>query len=650
MNIPKVAQGLAAWLWVCLILFSQALVAQELSKTELEERAAEYFNRGDYILSAADYAVLHEMYPRENEYAYFLGRASLDANVELTQAIELLKNCAIRNYGDDTYFHLGRAYHRNYQFDEARHAMMTFSKTAKKKVLRDYDVEYWLKVIENARKSVLVAQQLDVDDMQEVPSKSLESAYIDKLNGKFVFVPDEFMTREAEKQNYQSLMFISESISVGDYLYFASVSNSSRRGKDIYRVRRLTAGDYSLPELLPAVINTEYNEEYPYFDASLSQLYFSSNNPETMGGYDIFRIEYQEEDDSWGKPEKLNFPINSVHDDILYTSLDSDTEALFLSARNSSYPDLHAYTIQLDTNVPYRIPAAREEVLELALLAPASISISEEDFRIAQVAPYESAEEEVSGMTEYERLLNKALGYQMRSDSLAWMAEEMKHRAAASEDLREKQSRIGNITALEAEALRLEELADKTFEEAERARQSAGTDQIDEGVLSKSMTTSGGITLYSYRSGEEPAETAGGEDSPNALNASLAGAGVAAGSSAGELLSMGFSIGQQSPYSEANPIPENKVPPGLVYRIQLGAFQNDIPENTFGGLSPLSREQVGASTKYYVGYFKSIKDAREALKDVKGYGYPDAFIVSYYQSEKISIQKAREIEFAGKTF
>jgi hypothetical protein len=90
------------------------------------------------------------------------------------------------------------------------------------------------------------------------------------------------------------------------------------------------------------------------------------------------------------------------------------------------------------------------------------------------------------------------------------------------------------------------------------------------------------------------------------------------------------------------------LPGGLVYRIQLGAYTNEIPQNTFGGLSPVSKERTSTSTKYYVGIFSSITEAREALEKVKNYGYPDAFLVSYFDENKISVQQAREIEFANK--
>jgi hypothetical protein len=116
-------------------------------------------------------------------------------------------------------------------------------------------------------------------------------------------------------------------------------------------------------------------------------------------------------------------------------------------------------------------------------------------------------------------------------------------------------------------------------------------------------------------------------------------------------LNNGFRILGSSPYSKDNPIPlQSKLPEGLVYRIQLGAYSGLLEDNAFRGLSPVSAEKSTNNnvTKYYVGYFSSIEDARKALDDIKKYGYPDAFLVSYFKGEKISVQKAREIEFAEK--
>ena len=71
-----------------------------------------------------------------------------------------------------------------------------------------------------------------------------------------------------------------------------------------------------------------------------------------------------------------------------------------------------------------------------------------------------------------------------------------------------------------------------------------------------------------------------------------------------------------------------------------------IPEDNFGGLSPVSKEPTGSNTRYYVGIFTTSKEARKALSEVKSYGYPDAFLVPYFKTNKISMQQAREIEFS----
>ena len=49
----------------------------------------------------------------------------------------------------------------------------------------------------------------------------------------------------------------------------------------------------------------------------------------------------------------------------------------------------------------------------------------------------------------------------------------------------------------------------------------------------------------------------------------------------------------QQVYSKENPIPLNpKLPKGLVYKVQIGAFRNPIPQDLFKGFAPISAEKV----------------------------------------------------------
>jgi outer membrane protein OmpA-like peptidoglycan-associated protein/tetratricopeptide (TPR) repeat protein len=64
-------------------------------------------------------------------------------------------------------------------------------------------------------------------------------------------------------------------------------------------------------------INTSGNEETPYFDASKSRLYFSSNGHTGIGGTDIFSSDGFGK--KWLKPENIGKPFNSSYDDTYYS-------------------------------------------------------------------------------------------------------------------------------------------------------------------------------------------------------------------------------------------------------------------------------------------------------------------------------------------
>ena len=65
---------------------------------------------------------------------------------------------------------------------------------------------------------------------------------------------------------------------------------------------------------------------------------------------------------------------------------------------------------------------------------------------------------------------------------------------------------------------------------------------------------------------------------------------------------------EEAVYSEENPIPVNpKIPDGLIYKVQVGAFRKPIPQDLFKGFAPISAEKVRDDiTRYRVGYFTSI--------------------------------------------
>ncbi|MEO1515164.1 MAG: OmpA family protein [Bacteroidota bacterium] len=97
----------------------------------------------------------------------------------------------------------------------------------------------------------------------------------------------------------------------GSTLYFSSDNNEGWGGFDIYVTERVPDG-WEQPQLLSRSINTSGNEKFPTIDADT--LYFSSDYHTGMGGLDVFRS-YKMGNGNWSPVKNLKPPVNSAEDD-----------------------------------------------------------------------------------------------------------------------------------------------------------------------------------------------------------------------------------------------------------------------------------------------------------------------------------------------
>ncbi|CAG0987125.1 hypothetical protein FLAV_02100 [Flavobacteriales bacterium] len=107
----------------------------------------------------------------------------------------------------------------------------------------------------------------------------------------------------------------------------------------------------------------------------------------------------------------------------------------------------------------------------------------------------------------------------------------------------------------------------------------------------------------------------------------------------------------QAAYNNTNPIPANTVEPeGLVFKVQVGAFRNPIPQDHFKGFAPIVTEPgPNGITRYTAGYFKDFSVADNAKIDIRGLGYSDAFVVAFLNGKRINIDQARAMLTRNQT-
>lgn len=129
-------------------------------------------------------------------------------------------------------------------------------------------------------------------------------------------------------------------------LYFSSRRFGGYGGSDIYVSHRLPSGRWTEPENLGPSINTAGDESTPFIHADNQTLFFASNGLPGYGNEDIFVVR-KNADGSWGTPENLGYPINTIdHEGSLFIAADGKT-AYYASDRSDSKGGLDIYSFEL---------------------------------------------------------------------------------------------------------------------------------------------------------------------------------------------------------------------------------------------------------------------------------------------------------------
>ncbi len=136
----------------------------------------------------------------------------------------------------------------------------------------------------------------------------------------------------------------------GDIIFFSSNRPGGFGGKDLYLVRKLLNGKWGEPFNLGSAINTDHNEESPYVHPTGKTLYFSSEGHENMGGYDIFKSNF-DETGGFTPPKNIGSPINTVDDDLFFVLNTNGSTGYLSSERKGGFGFHDIYKVIYSNNV-----------------------------------------------------------------------------------------------------------------------------------------------------------------------------------------------------------------------------------------------------------------------------------------------------------
>jgi tetratricopeptide (TPR) repeat protein len=138
----------------------------------------------------------------------------------------------------------------------------------------------------------------------------------------------------------------------GDAIFFASNRPGGIGGVDIWVSRKLPNGKWGPAQNLGPSINTPFDEDFPNISSDGKTLYFSSKGHTSMGGYDIFKAEYDEVNKTWGKVRNVGYPVNSAGDDMNLRMSETGRHGYMSSLRKGGKGDLDIYRVTFNQVEP----------------------------------------------------------------------------------------------------------------------------------------------------------------------------------------------------------------------------------------------------------------------------------------------------------
>ena len=159
----------------------------------------------------------------------------------------------------------------------------------------------------------------------------------------------------------------------GNLLYFTSNRKDAVGGMDIYVSKLMDNGSWGPATNLGSAVNTELNEDTPFITSDGKALFFSSQGFTSMGGYDIF-VTNMQENGEWSIPENMGYPLNTTDNDLFYFPFGDGSTGYMARIMDDTYGEMDIYKIILLSRVK-EIP---EEVVEPIAVVPEPLAEPEQ--------------------------------------------------------------------------------------------------------------------------------------------------------------------------------------------------------------------------------------------------------------------------------
>jgi hypothetical protein len=136
-----------------------------------------------------------------------------------------------------------------------------------------------------------------------------------------------------------------------DKCFLSAKDQGDKNTCKIYELKKLPNQTWGEPNLIPT-INLKGNNIAPFFHTATNTLYFSSDSQQGMGGYDLYKTSYNSTTKKWTDPMNLGYPVNSPYNESSISFNKQGNKAFISSIRPGGFGDYDIYQIDfLDEEV-----------------------------------------------------------------------------------------------------------------------------------------------------------------------------------------------------------------------------------------------------------------------------------------------------------
>ena len=288
-----------------ILFFLFGLLSITISAQSLAEAKALY-EKGEYEEAKPTFKKLVKTQPGNGNYNLWYGVCCLETG-EPAEALKHLES-AVKRRVPSGQLYLARAYNDLYRFEEAIETYETYISDLRKRKRSTEEAEQLLeKSKSNLRMLKGVEEVCFIDSFVVDKEKFLDAYKISPESGK-LFMYDTYFNDSGKEGG---TVYETE---LGNKLYYSEMQPDSTLS---ILSRNKLLDKWSDGSLLPGSINEAMNADYPYVLTDGITIYYASDGPGSMGGYDIFVTRYNTNTDSYLMPENVGMPFNSPYNDYM---------------------------------------------------------------------------------------------------------------------------------------------------------------------------------------------------------------------------------------------------------------------------------------------------------------------------------------------